>query len=144
VSAESAGEVAFLPTLSGRQAGIELFISGQPLSGQFYYQASIDKLSPDQYAVNSYYLLDGKLSMFVQIDHSFTDGTVSIYRTSASRLLQTASPTLAGSFKVQRFDSLTAGEIDSVNSFSMVFSVSAWLGVVLVMVAVMLGMGVVT
>ena len=85
--------------------------------------------------------------MFINFNQSFTDGTVSIYRHTATRLLQLSSvsptPTLIGSFKVLRFDSLSASSMGGIDSFSAIFRAAAWMGLILIMVTVLLGYGVV-
>ena len=82
--------------------------------------------------------------MFITVNQSFTSGKVSIYRIAANaRLLQNASPVLVGVFPVERFDSITESEANSVEIFSVLFSVAAWMGVYLIILAVLSGYGIV-
>lgn len=82
--------------------------------------------------------------MFITIDKSFTKGTISIYRSSTSRLLQQINnPVLVGTFKITRFDSLTSNQIESVECFSWLFTAAAWIAVIGIIIAVFSGFGIV-
>jgi hypothetical protein len=87
---------------------------------------------------------DGKLNMFIAVTHSFTGGVVSVYRNAVTaRLLQSSAPVLVGSFPVKRFDSISENEANSVESFSVLFSVAAWVAVILAILGVLSGYGIV-
>ena len=86
--------------MSNKKSGIEVFILNEVKTTNSYYSVSIDKLSPDQYTVDSYFFQDNKLNLFITVDKSFTNGVVSVYRYSTARLLQSPvpTPTLVGTF----------------------------------------------
>lgn len=82
--------------------------------------------------------------MFITIDKSFTKGTISIYRSSTSRLLQqSGEPVLVGTFKIARFDSLSSNQIESVECFAWLFTAAAWIAVIGIIIAVFSGFGIV-
>ena len=87
---------------------------------------------------------DGKLNIFITVAESFTGGTVSVYRNSLSdRMLHSASRVLVGAFPVERFDVISENEATSVEIFSILFSVAAWSGAILIILAVLSGYGIV-
>lgn len=61
---------------------------------------------------------------------------------STARLLQTNGSTILAQGTVHRFDSLSGSQLASISSFSVIFSVFAWAGVILIICAVMVGFGV--
>ena len=88
--------------MSNKKSGLQIFILNEAKTANSYYSAAIDKLSPDLYSVDSYYIEDNKLNMFMTIDKSFTNGVVSVYNYSTVRQLQSQvpTPTLVGTFEV--------------------------------------------
>lgn len=59
------------------------------------------------------------------------------------RLLQTESAQLITNIEVNRYDPYENGEIESIELFSGVFSVFAWLGLIAIVLSVLTGFGVV-
>ena len=94
--------------------------------------------------LDSYYVQDGRLNMFILIQQSFINGQIKVYRYTTARLLQSVpTASIVGDFQVKRFDVLSEGEIQGISIFSTFFTVTAWIGVILVIIAVMLGQSVV-
>ena len=104
-------ETAFLPIVNQKKSGLQVYVTGEKDSTNSYYSVSIDKLSPDQYNLESYYIQDGKLNLFVAVNQSFIDGIVTVFKYTTARLLQaqptSVTPSLIGSINVKRFDIVT-------------------------------------
>jgi len=105
-------------------------------------QAFVDKLDKSTYSVAEVHFAQNQLSIFLQINKSFTDANIAIYKVATSRLLPEGPPQLIGTFKVARFDSLSPNEISNVQNLASIFSAVGWVAVVLIFAAVLLGVGV--
>jgi hypothetical protein len=109
-------------------------------------QVSIDKLDSNSYAVSDSYFQDDDLHLFVAINSSFIDGTMIVYKTAATRLLQSISKpqnSIIAVVNIDRYDSLSPNQLFSIQVFSVIFQVFAWLGVIGVILSIFTGYGVV-
>jgi hypothetical protein len=77
------------------------------------------------------------------INQSFNEAILTVYDnpTSVSRLLQNGS-TIIGQASIIRFDYISPGQLGAISAFSVLFTVFAWLGVIIIICAVMIGYGI--
>lgn len=88
---------------------------------------------------------DGDLHLFVAIGRSFIDGKMSVYKVSSSRLLQAArsSSQVIAVVSIDRYDSLSPTQLFSISTFSLIFQICAWVGMVSIIIAILSGYGIV-
>jgi hypothetical protein len=137
-------DISYIPTTSSKKSGLYVYLSGVAENSDHTYRAFIDKLNIGEYHIDTYFFQNGRLHIFLKIDKTFTKGNIAIYKTvTTGRLLQAALPELIGHFKVERFDSLAPSEVAVIDKFSIIFEISAWIGVISIIMAILVGYGLV-